>query len=594
MENINYEIIAVIVVLVFILVSLYLKLFGIGFTFILSVLFLGVIRVLTPTEIIHGFANEQIAVIIMLLLLGDVFRQTSLLDILFDKIFRNTKKPRTFLMKITALVAVLSAFLNNTPLVILLMPYVHKWSKRNKVSASKFLIPLSFAAILGGCATLVGTSTNLVVNSLIEEQTIIPDLEPLGMFEFAYVGVPMIIVGIAYLLLVAYRLLPSNPNIIDAFSEKSREYIVELQIKENSALVGKTIKEAQLRNLEGLYLFEIIRNDNNSIVALPETILQEKDILLFTGDTATIADMVKATPSLRIPSVGMFSRKKRTEVVEIVVSHNSSVIDKTIKSVNFRSKYDATVIAVHRNEEKLSGKIGSFEMKAGDVLLLLSGEEFSPRLKGTSDFYVISKIKKIQRLGVLRSIILAGGTLLIILLSALGVIKLFMGVVLVLTISMMMKITNPKELARNIDYDLALIIVLSLALGTAVQKTGLAEILATFVIKVFAPMGIVGLLSGIYLITGIMAAYITNKAALAVVFPISITMAQSLGYDPIPFALVVSYAAAANFMTPIGYQTNLMVYGPGRYSFKDFMIVGFPLTALYMIVTVLILRYVYF
>ncbi len=594
MENINYEIIAVIAVLVFILVSLYLKLFGIGFTFILSVLFLGVIRVLTPTEIIHGFANEQIAVIIMLLLLGDVFRQTSLLDILFDKIFRNTKKPRTFLMKITALVAVLSAFLNNTPLVILLMPYVHKWSKRNKVSASKFLIPLSFAAILGGCATLVGTSTNLVVNSLIEDQTIIPDLEPLGMFEFAYVGVPMIIVGIAYLLLVAYRLLPSNPNIIDAFSEKSREYIVELQIKENSALVGKTIKEAQLRNLEGLYLFEIIRSDNNSIVALPETILQEKDILLFTGDTATIADMVKATPSLRIPSVGMFSRKKRTEVVEIVVSHNSSVIDKTIKSVNFRSKYDATVIAVHRNEEKLSGKIGSFEMKAGDVLLLLSGEEFSPRLKGTSDFYVISKIKKIQRLGVLRSIILAGGTLLIILLSALGVIKLFMGVVLVLTISMMMKITNPKELARNIDYDLALIIVLSLALGTAVQKTGLAEILATFVIKVFAPMGIVGLLSGIYLITGIMAAYITNKAALAVVFPISITMAQSLGYDPIPFALVVSYAAAANFMTPIGYQTNLMVYGPGRYSFKDFMIVGFPLTALYMIVTVLILRYVYF
>lgn len=590
----SYDYIAVLAVLVFILISLYKELFGPGFTFIIGVGILGVLQILTPKEILAGFANEQIAVIIMLLLLGDVFQKTSVLDILFDRIFRRVVKPKRFMLRMMLLVAALSAFLNNTPLVALLIPYVHTWSKRNKMAVSKFLMPLSFAAILGGCATLIGTSTNLMVNGMVQEQNIFPELESLNIFDFSYVGVPMIVIGTIYLLTIGYKLLPATTGVIEDFSKNSRKYIVELKIKEGSPIAGKTVTEASLRNLEGLYLFEVIRNNEIIVNVSPETILFENDILIFTGDTASIASMVTNNPSLVIPSVGMFSRKKNTRVTEIVISHNSTLVNKTVKSENFRGKYDATVLAVHRNGEKLSGKIGSIIVQPGDALLLLTGSDFASRAKNTRDFFIISNVKEIHRIGIFKTAFLIGGTILTIVLSALGIISLFMGLVALLSISIMLKLSTPKELAHNIDYDLGFILAMSLAIGTAMIKTGLAEQIAQLIIKAFSPMGKVGLLFGIYFITSILAAYITNKAAIAIIFPISLAAAAKLGYNPVPFILVVSFAAAANFITPIGYQTNLMVFGPGRYSFKHFFKVGLPLTIIYMIVTVVILRFIYF
>ncbi len=289
----------------------------------------------------------------------------------------------------------------------------------------------------------------------------------------------------------------------------------------------------------------------------------------------------------------MFAKKQYTEVVEIVISHNSTMIGKSVGEENFRAKYDATVLAVHRNGEKLSGKIGNIIVRAGDALLLLAGNNFTTLAKNTHDFYSISKIKEIRRLGFARTAFLIAGTIFTILLSALGVISLFNGLVILITISVLLKIANPKELSKSIDYDLALIIALSLALGTAMMKTGVAKLIAEAIITIFEPLGGIGILSGIYLITTFLAAFITNKAAVALIFPISLTTAVNLDMNPIPFILVVSYAAAANFMTPIGYQTNLMIYGPGGYKFKDFLKVGIPLTFIYMIVTVLILNFVY-
>ncbi len=590
----SFDAIIVILVLLFLIVSLYTEIAGPTMTFIIAVIVLGMTHVLKPSEIIDGFSNEQIAIIIMLLLLGDIYRRTSVLDIFFHSIFKGAKTMKSFSARMMLIVAPLSAFLNNTPLVALMMPYVHTGAQKYKASVSKLMIPLSFAAILGGCTTLIGTSTNLIVNGLVTDQKIIPNLPELGIFDFTAVGLPMLVIGIIYLLVFGQKLLPDHKSVIDTIPEISREYIMEGRIKGSSSLIGKTIAEAGLRNLEGLFLFEILR-ENIRITAVPnDTILLEEDILLFTGNTKAIADFVKSRDGIEIPSVGMFSRKKNTEVLEIVISHNSALKGKTLKEVNFRAKFDATAIAVHRNGETLAGKIGSVELKPGDAVLLLAGTYFEARYKDTSDFYLISRIKEFRRIGFARTTFLVGGTIAVILLSAIGLIKLFNGLLVLLTGLVIFKITRPKDLIKSVDYDLILVIALSLALGTAMIKTGVADMFATGIITVFKPFGTIGILTGIYFITAILAAFITNKAAVAVIFPVSLSLALSLNADVMPFILVVAYAAAANFMTPIGYQTNLMVYGPGGYKFRDFLKIGTPLTIIYMIVTVTILSLMYF
>jgi di/tricarboxylate transporter len=591
---ITFDLVVVFIVIIFILISLYKEILGATFTFVIAVVTLGFFGILTPREILNGFANEQIAVILLLLLLGDIIRQTAVVELLFDRIFRSAKSYRGFLSRMTLIISAFSAFLNNTPLVAVMMPYVNSWCKRNDISPSKFLMPLSYAAILGGCATLIGTSTNLIVNGMVVDQQIIPGLESLNIFDFVYVGLPMIFVGFIYLLFFGEKLLPAKTDLLNNYIKNNREYLVEAEIRKNSQLIGKNIEEAGLRKLKGLFLVEIIRKSFKISAVKPNVILQQDDVLIFAGDTENIADMIDSDMGLRLPSVGMLHKKKQTEIVEIVVSHNSAMINKSIKEVRFRAKFDAAVIAIHRNGEVISGKIGEMVLKPGDVLLLFTGADFVSRSNHTQDFYFISKIKGFQKLEAYKIWTLLGGTIATILLAAFNIISLFMGLIVLIMILIAMKIANPKELHKAVDYKLALIIVMALALGTAMIKSNAADLIADVLITVFLPLGKVGLLFGIYLITSFLAAYITNVASVAIIFPISLTMASNLNLPPTPFILVVSFAAAANFMTPIGYQTNLMVYGPGGYSFKDFFKVGFPLTILYMIVTITVLSLMYF
>ncbi|NPA45071.1 MAG: SLC13 family permease, partial [Chlorobi bacterium] len=437
--------IIVIAVIIFLVISLYKEILGPAMTFIVAVAILGITHVLEPSEILEGFANEQIAVIVMLLLLGDIYRRTSVLDIFFDYVFKGSKSVRNFTARMMFIVAPLSAFLNNTPLVALMMPYVHNSAKKFNASVSKLLIPLSFAAILGGSATLIGTSTNLIVNGLVIDQKIIPNLPALNIFDFSAVGVPMIFIGIIYILFFGQKMLPDNKAIIDELPDLQREYLVEGRITSGSNLIGKTIDEAGLRSLNGLFLSDILRG-NIRITAVPkDTILLEEDTLLFTGTTEAIADFVQTRKGIEIPSIGMFSRKKNTKVVEIVISHNSSIIGKTLKQINFRAKYDATAIAIQRNGETVSGNISSERLRAGDAILLLAGTYFEERLKDTKDFILVSRIKEINRLGRARTAFLVGGTVLVILLSAIGLIKFFNGLMFLLTSLVIIKVAKPKD-----------------------------------------------------------------------------------------------------------------------------------------------------
>jgi len=590
----SFDAIIVFIVLAFILVSFYKEIVGPAFTFLIAVVILGAVNILTPSEILGGFANEQISVIVMLLLVGDIIRKAAIVEFLFNRVFKSAKSYKGFMRQMMLIIAPFSAFLNNTPLVAVMMPYVHNWSKRNNISPSKLLIPLSYAAILGGCATLIGTSTNLIVNGFVADQKIFPEIQSLGLFDFAYVGLPMMIIGFLYIIFIGDKLLPLKKDVISEFSTNARKYIVEARVRKGSFLIGKTIEEAGLRNLPGLFLVEILRNKLRLKAVSPDTIIEQGDILYFAGDTETIAEMIDTDMGLTLSEVGMFLKKKHTEVIEIVVSHNSSLINKTVKEASFRGKYDAAIIAVYRNGERIMGKIGPVKLRAGDALLLLSGDAFSERMADTHDFYLISKIKDIRKLEFYKVAVLLGGTALAIALSALGFISLFMGLIILTILILLLKIASPKDLYKSIDYNLIIIIALSLALGIAMIKSGVAEMIAEVFIKLFQPLGPLGILFGIYFVTAVLAAYITNKAAVAIIFPISLTIAKDMALNPMPFILIVAFAAAANFMTPIGYQTNLMVYGPGGYSFKDFFRIGFPLTIIYMIVTVLILNFVYF
>ena len=589
------EQIIVYIVITFILLSLYFNWLGAAFTFVLGILTLGIAGILAPKEILGGFANEQIIIIIVLLLIGDIIRSKGILNNFFENlVFKGSKTYKSFLGRMMVMVAGSSAFLNNTPLVAVMMPYVSKWSNKNNTASSKLLIPLSFAAILGGTITLIGTSTNLIVNGMLEDQKIFPNFHSLEIFDFAWVGIPMSIIGLIYLMLVSKRLLPNNQDIAKNVEKNLREYLVDVKITKASDFIGKTVTKAGLRNLKSLYLVEVKRNSNTFTAIGPAFLIKENDILSFAGDTTAIAELIEPHNGLLLQEGVKHQESKKTGLLEVVISSNSMLVNKTVKESGFRSKFDASVIAIHRNGEKLEGKLGGINIKAGDVLLMLTGEDFETRTFRNREFYRISKLRTYEKPKILDTIVLIGGLIAAILFSAFKIIPLFIGVLSLLAIVLILGIANPKEIEKGVDFNLGLIIAMALALGTAMSKTGVAADISHGIINLLAPFGVLGLLAGIYIATSVLAAYITNVASVAILFPIVLAIADEKALNPMPFVLLIAYAAAANFMTPIGYQTNMMVYGPGSYKFTDYMKIGLPLTLIYGIGAVLILWLKYF
>lgn len=590
----NYDSIVVLIVIAFIIISLYSDLIGPAFTFIIGVLVLGIMGVLTPNEILSGFANEQIMVIVLLLLIGQMIRNTGVLEGFLNWVFRSSTTYKSFLARVYISISIVSSMLNNTPLVAVVMPYINTWCKRNKVNPSKLLIPLSYAAIIGGSATLIGTSTNLILNGLIQAQTVIPDFRPLHLFDFAYVGVPMIVVGFFYVYFFSDKLLPNRQDVYKDFVQNTRSYLVQTRIRSNSALAGMTVQDASLRNLKGLFLAEIIRGADQIRPVSPYEILRPDDILVFAGETNTITELVNSNTGLELAEIGMFSRKSYIEAIEIVISYNSSMVGQTVKESMFRSKYDAAIIALHRNGERLSGKIGSVKLKPGDVLLIITGSDFNNLSNNTQDFYLISRVKDFRKPKTYEPYLIIGGLVLSILLAGLKLVPLFTSLAILVTLALLLKLMNPKDLVKSVDFNLAVILAMSLALGLAMIKSGVAEHIGGAFINLLLPLGSLTLLTGIFILAAILSAFITNAAVVAVLFPIVLSIAAKLGINPFPLVMVMTYGATASFMTPVGYQTNLMVYGPGSYTFADFLRIGFPLTIIYMVVAVLIMYFMFF
>jgi di/tricarboxylate transporter len=435
----------------------------------------------------------------------------------------------------------------------------------------------------------VGTSTNLIVNGL----AIDAGFDPLSIFDFTAVGLPMLVIGIAYLVLFGGKLLPNTLKTSEGGESDKREFFVETYVKGGSKLIGQSVEKSGFRALKGLYLVEVVRTETSFSPVAPNFVLQEEDALIFAGETAALDEFKEVNLGMTLPKIVSRLGEDKTSTNEIVVSYNSSLIGKEVKKTDFRARYDAAIVAIHRNGVRLAGKIGEMELRAGDVLLVFSGSNFLSRAKNNRAFYILSHIEEVEDINVVKVSLVFAALVTSVILSAVSSVSLLLCLACVLLLGIFLKIMPLNEIRKGLDFDLIILIAFGLAFGKAMSNSGASVYLAEGFLLLQNYLSPTLFLMLIFLITNILAAYITNKAAVAILFPISVAVAMQLGLNPIPFILIVSFGAAANFITPIGYQTNLMVYGSGGYTFKDFMRIGWPLTLIYMVVSAVILGAIY-
>lgn len=579
----------VLAVILLLFIALYKEWFKPAVSFLFTALILVIFGIITPKQILEGFSNPSIASVVLLILITAGIRSNFNIELFLDKVFGRAKTYRRFLISMMSKVAVLSSFVNNTPVVVLMTPYVFNWGKKNRVSPSKLLIPLSYATIIGGMITLIGTSTTLVLNGFMLEHAL-GGLNPL---ELLFTGALVTVACLIFMMLFSDKLLPNRMDIIEKFEANKREYLIEKRLSKNSRLIGRSVLEGGLRNLNGVYLVEIVRDDKLVSPVSPKEIIQADDILIFAGNTNNIVDLTLTDIGVELPDKLTPSTNGKLRVVESVVSANSSLIGKTIKKSNFRERYDAAVIAVHRNGEKLSGKIGKITIKAGDVLLLYVGDEFNDRVDLYKDLYVITgETKEISRNGNnINKLIFLGITVLT--LVATQVFNLFMSLLIIFAVMVAMKLITIKNVKRDLDINLIAILVLSLSIGEAMINTGTGELVAHQVLRVLEPYGSIAILIGLIAVTTLLTSFITNVGAVAIAFPLTLAITTSLGINGAPFYLAIAFSASAAFLTPVGYQTNLIIYGPGGYNFKDFLKIGLPVTFIYLTIVTLSIIFLY-
>lgn len=558
---------------------------------VLLLLVLG--KVITLQEAFAGFSNEGMLTIAFLFVVVGAVNSSGMIRQLNPYIFgrRNNSAPRK-LLRILPPLAATSAFLNNTPVVAVMIPAVLAWADKHRQPVSKYLIPVSFAAILGGMCTLIGTSTNLIVHGLMIDY----GMEGLGLFEISKVGVPLAIAGILFIVVLGPRLLPERKKPLLELGEDTREFVIELKVTAAYQNSGKTLEEAGLRHLTGLFLFQIEREGAIIAPAKPGEKIRPGDRLFFTGIPQTILELQK-TPGLELTKDSHFDLKQydssEIKTFECVVSPGSPLVRRTVRESNFRGKYGAVIIAIHRHGERMRKKIGDIILQPGDTLLVLAGKDFRQKWYHSKDFYLIAGAENLPSKppwrGYVSVAILAG----IILLASLRLLPLLPAAGLGAIILFLTRTIRPGEARNMVDWRVLVIIAMSLGIAAAIQKSGLAGTLAAALAGLGGSLGAFGVLAGIYFITSLYTTVITNNAAAALLFPVAMSAAAAEGH-PRAFALAVMIAAAASFATPISYQTNLMVYGPGGYKFGDFLKIGVPLQALVGILALGLIYYFYF
>jgi len=553
-----------------------------------AVLFLS--GVLDEKTALAGFSNSGMITVGVLYIVVTGLQQTGALQWVSQQVLGMPKTPSRALVRLMLPVMGASAFLNNTPVVAMFIPVVNDWCRKLRFSPSKLMIPLSYAAIFGGLCSLIGTSTNLVVNGLLIEATQDAGLK---IFDIAWVAVPCALAGFLFLFFTQNWLLPDRQAILSNIDD-IRQYTIEMKVPPGSPLKGKTVEKAGLRHLPDLYLVEIQRGMQVISAVGSQEVLQAEDQLSFVGVIDSVLDLQRIRGLEPATDQVTKLESPRTErcLIEAVVSNTCPVLGQTIRESQFRTRYNAVVVAAARNGDRLTNKIGDIRLRSGDTLLLETADSFIRDRRISRDFYLISTVPNSEPMRYERSRWALILTVLMVLLAAVGWLTMLQAATLAAVGMVVFGCCSPSQAIRGIDWSVLLVIAAALALGQALEVSGAAVAIANGFIRL-AGSNPFWVLVAVYAITTILTEIITNNAAAALIFPIALAIANQLDVSYLPFVIAIMVAASASFATPIGYQTNLMVYGPGGYKFSDFMRVGIPLNLLYGLITVLITPFVY-
>ncbi len=555
-----------------------------------DLIFVGVVTllmlldILSPKDAFAGLANEGVITVGVLYIVAAGMRETGIMSIAAHYLLGKPRSIAHAQFRLMAPVTAMSAFINNTPLVAVCLPVTTDWAKRNRISPSKLMLPLSYAAILGGCCTLIGTSTNLVVSGLLRSH---PETNRnLGLFDLSWVGVPCAVIGIAYIIVASRKFLPDRRAASKDY-EDPKEYTVEMLVDAASPLVGQTIETAGLRQLPGMYLMEIDRDGDILAAVGPHERLRANDRLVFVGIVESVVELQKIR-GLKPATNQVFkldAPRARRSLLEAVVSDSCAMVGKTVREGRFRTKYNAAIIAVSRNGERIHKKIGDIVLQPGDTLLLETHPEFFDQHRYSRDFYLVSRIEgytapRHERAWVAGAIFLG-----MVIAAGSGALEMIHAAMVAAGLMIITRCCNSTAARQNVDWQVLVAIAASFGLGRAMETTGAAQQIAESMLTV-AGTNRWAALAVIYVLTIICTELMSNNAAAVLMFPIALATGAALHADFMPFVMAVMFAASFGFATPLGYQTHLMVYGPGGYRLSDFAKMGVPLDLLMGVVAV--------
>jgi len=545
-----------------------------------AVLVLGVV----PAEdAFSGFSNAAPITVAALYVVAAAIEKTGALTPIMQGTLGDHGKYRIPLLRTLIPTAGASGFLNNTPIVAMLIPQVLSWADRRDVSASKILMPVSFAAVLGGLMTVIGTSTNLVVAGQMPAL----GLEPIGFFEIGKLGLPIALVGIGMIILIAPLVLPDRRSAAQEMEEGSRRFAMEMLVVTGGPIDGKTVEQAKLRGLSGLFLSSVDRGDTTIAPVRPDTVLRGGNRLHFAGQVSKIVELqtIKGLRSAELQHV-LDLENPAVRYFEVVVGSRSPLVGSTLKEAGFRSAYQAAVLGIHRSGQMLDGRLGTQTIRLGDTLVIVSDPGFRERWRDRADFLLIANLNGTPPTTSGRGWIPLVLLLAVVTLAATDVLPILQGSLIAAVLIVLTKTLSPLEARRAVDVEVIIVIASAFGLASAMQSSGLASVIAGGLVDFFGDYGDRGVLLGLVIATMILTEMITNNAAALLMLPIAVTAASATGLDPRGAAIAVAIAASASFLTPIGYQTNMMVYGPGGYRFGDYARLGWSLSLIVVVVTV--------
>ncbi len=539
--------------------------------------------VIPAEDAFSGFSNSAPITVAALYVVAAAIEKTGALTPMMQGTLGDRGRYRLPMLRTLVPTAGASAFLNNTPIVAMLIPQVMTWADRRRLSASKLLMPVSFAAVLGGLMTVIGTSTNLVVSGQMPAL----GLEPIGFFEIGKLGLPIALIGVAVIILIAPAVLPGRRSAVAELEDASRRFAIEMIVDEGGPIDGKTVEQAKLRGLTGLFLSSIDRGDTTIAPVRPDTVLRGGNRLHFAGQVSKIVELqaIKGLTSSELKHV-LDLENPSVRYFEVVVGSRSPLVGSTLRDAGFRSTYQAAVLGIHRSGHLLEGRLGTETIRLGDTLIIVSDPGFRNRWRDRADFLLIANLDGTPPITTGRGWIPLVLLFAVVVLAATDTLPILEGSLIAAVLLVMTKVLSPLEARRAIDVEVIIVIASAFGLAAAMQASGLASVIAGGLVNFFGDYGDRGVLLGLVLATMILTEMITNNAAALLMLPIAVTAAQSTGLDPRGVAIAVAIAASASFLTPIGYQTNMMVYGPGGYRFGDYARLGWSLSLIVLVLTV--------